>query len=44
MPPAVFCALIAIEHDYERDRITSAVVAATIASLFTTPIVLALAT
>ena len=44
MPPAVFCALIAIEHDYERDRITSAVVAATIASLLTTPIVLALAT
>jgi len=41
MPPAVFCALIAIEHDYERDRITSSVVAATIASLATTPIVLA---
>ncbi|MEL6892999.1 MAG: AEC family transporter [Actinomycetota bacterium] len=44
MPPAVFCALIAIEHDYERDRITSAVVATTLVSLATTPVVLALTT
>ena len=44
MPPAVFCALVAIQHDYERDRITSSVVATTIVSLLTIPFVLALAT
>ncbi len=44
MPPAVFCALIAIEHDYERDRITSSVVTTTLVSLVTIPVVLAIVT
>ncbi len=44
MPPAVFCALLALEHDFETDRVTSAVVASTIASIVTLPIVLALTT
>jgi predicted permease len=44
MPPAVFCALIAIEHDFERDQVTSAVVATTMLSLATVPVGLALVT
>ena len=44
MPPAVFCALLALEHDFETDRITSAVVASTIVSIVTLPLVLAVTT
>lgn len=44
MPPAVFVALLAMEHDFEVERITSAVVAATMVSVLTLPIVLALTT
>jgi len=44
MPPAVFCALLALEHDFETERVTSAVVASTLISIITLPIVLALTT
>lgn len=44
MPPAVFVALLAMEHDFEVDRITSAVVVTTMVSLLTLPVVLALTT
>lgn len=42
MPPAVFCMLVAMEHDLELDRVTTAVVSTTIASLVTLPVVLVL--
>jgi len=42
MPPAVFCMVIAIEHDLEADRATNDVVAVTLASLISLPVVLAL--
>lgn len=44
MPPAVFCMVLAIEHDLEADRTTNDVVAATVASLITLPIALTLVT
>ncbi|MFK8026392.1 MAG: AEC family transporter [Ilumatobacter sp.] len=44
MPPAVFCALLALEHDFETDRVTSAVVASTMVSIVTLPVVLAITT
>ncbi|MEM9038045.1 MAG: AEC family transporter [Actinomycetota bacterium] len=40
MPPAVFCAVVAIEYDFVPDRVTAAVVAGTLASAVTLPIVL----
>lgn len=42
MPPAVFCMVLAIEHDLEADRTTNDVVAVTLASLLTLPVALAL--
>lgn len=42
MPPAVFCMLLAIEHDLEPERVTSSVVTSTAFSLVTLPIVLLL--
>ncbi|MEM9132754.1 MAG: AEC family transporter [Actinomycetota bacterium] len=44
MPPAVFCVLVGIEYDLEPKLVTDAVVATTVASLATLPVVLALAT
>ena len=44
MPPAVFVALLAMEHEFEVERITSAVVVTTMVSVVTLPIVLALVT
>lgn len=43
MPPAVFCMVIAMEHDLEPDLATNDVVAVTLASLITLPVALALA-
>ncbi|MGH1493926.1 MAG: AEC family transporter [Acidimicrobiales bacterium] len=40
MPPAVFCSVVAAENDLVPDRVTAAVVATTIVSAFTLPIVL----
>lgn len=42
MPPAVFCAVVAIEYDFVPERVTAAVVAATLASMITLPVVLIL--
>ncbi len=42
MPPAVFCVLVGIEYDLEPELVTDTVVATTIASLVTLPVVLAL--
>lgn len=42
MPPAVFCLVVATEHDLERDRVTTNVVTMTALSLLTLPVVLAL--
>ena len=42
MPPAVFCMVIAIEHDLEPEAVTSTVAIATLAALVTVPIVLLL--
>lgn len=44
MPPAVFCMVIAIEHDLEADRATNDVVAVTLASLISLPVALAFVT
>lgn len=44
MPPAVFCMVLAIEHDLEAQRTTNDVVLVTIASLLTLPIALTLVT
>ena len=43
MPPAVFCLIVAREHNLEPERVTANVVALTLASLLTLPIVLVLA-
>ncbi len=40
MPPAVFCAVVAAENNLVPERVTAAVVLATIVSAFTLPIVL----
>ncbi len=40
MPPAVFCAVVAIENDFAPDRVTRAVVTTTLASALTLPVVL----
>lgn len=40
MPPAVFCAVVAIEYDFVPDRVTAAVVGGTLASALTIPVVL----
>lgn len=40
MPPAVFCAVVAAENDLVPDRVTAAVVLATIVSALTLPVVL----
>jgi predicted permease len=42
MPPAVFCMVLAMETGLEPERVTSTVVATTVASLVTLPVVLAL--
>ena len=42
MPPAVFCMVVALEHDLEPEAVTSTVAFATLAALFTLPIVLLL--
>lgn len=42
MPPAVFCMVLALEHDLESERTTNDVVATTVASLISLPVVLAL--
>lgn len=42
MPPAVFCLVVATEHDLERDRVTTNVVTMTALALFTLPVVLTL--
>jgi len=42
MPPAVFCMVLALEHDLEADRTTNDVVSTTIAALITLPIALTL--
>ena len=44
MPPAVFCVVVALEHDLEPRRVTTAVVTMTMLSILTLPIVLALVT
>jgi len=44
MPPAVFCMVLAIEHDLEPDRTTNDVVVVTIAALVTLPVALMLVT
>ncbi len=40
MPPAVFCAVVAIEYDLAPDRVTTGVVLGTFASVVTLPLVL----
>ncbi len=40
MPPAVFCAVVAIEYQLAPDRVTAGVVSATLASAATLPVVL----
>jgi predicted permease len=40
MPPAVFCSVVALENDLVPDRVTRAVVATTLGSIVTLPIVL----
>ena len=42
MPPAVFCMVLALEHDLEADRTTNDVVAVTLAALITLPVALSL--
>lgn len=42
MPPAVFCAVVAIEHDLNPKRVTNSVVVLTVLSLLTLPVVLTL--
>ena len=42
MPPAVFTALIALEHDLAPDLVTTTVLAGTLASVLTLPVVIAL--
>jgi len=40
MPPAVFCVVVALEHDLEPKQVTTAVVTMTVLSLLTLPVVL----
>ncbi len=42
MPPAVFCLVVANEYDFEPERVTANVVAVTLVSLLTLPVVLLL--
>ncbi len=42
MPPAVFCMVVALEHDLEPEAVTATVVFATLTALVTLPIVLLL--
>lgn len=42
MPPAVFCMVVALEHDLEPEAVTSTVAFATVTALFTVPVVLLL--
>lgn len=42
MPPAVFCFVVAMEHDLEPERVTAGVVVTTLVSIISLPIVLAL--
>ena len=42
MPPAVFCMVVAIEHEFEPSQVTGSVVLTTLASLLSLPFVLAL--
>jgi predicted permease len=44
MPPAVFCMVVALEHDLETERVTATLVFATLMSLLTLPGVVLLAT
>lgn len=44
MPPAVFCMVIALEHDLDPDGTTNDVVATTLAALITLPVALTLVT
>lgn len=44
MPPAVFCMVLALEHDLEGERTTNDVVATTLAALITLPVALTLVT
>jgi len=44
MPPAVFCMVLALEHDLEGERTTNDVVATTLAALVTLPIALLIVT
>lgn len=44
MPPAVFTALVALEHDLEPQRVTATLITATLASLVTLPILLSIVT
>lgn len=44
MPPAVFCMVLAIEHDLEGERTTNDVVVTTLAALITLPLALVLVT
>lgn len=44
MPPAVFCMVLAIEHDLEADRTTNDVVMVTLLSLLTLPVALTIVT
>lgn len=44
MPPAVFCSVVALEHDLEPRRVTTAVVVVTVLAVLTLPIVLAFMT
>ncbi len=44
MPPAVFCMVMALEHDLEAERTTNDVVVVTIAALISLPIALTLVT
>lgn len=44
MPPAVFCMVLALEHDLESERTTNDVVLVTVLSLFTLPVALTLVT
>lgn len=44
MPPAVFCLAVALEHDLEPERVTTAVVGMTLLALLTLPVALVLVT
>jgi len=44
MPPAVFTAVIALEHDLEPDLVTTTVLVGTLVSILTIPVVIALLT